>query len=869
MSRLPPSDTAATDLLEEGEFRRLLGRASARLLLALGIPLVILVGLALYLNDSAGWVDHTDLVIGQATRIDRLLLTMQTSFRAYRLSNDERFLEPLARARAELGPQLDTLAQLVADNPPQMTAAVALQGDARACETFLDREFADIRAGRTRVQDPRFLDHSAPLFSAAEAQVDAFTGVENHLRAERQARLHRVVATLFTGFGAAAFLGLPALAFWLQGLLREVTGSYRASRDEAHRRAGELQVTLSSIGDAVVATDREGRVDFLNPAAEQMMGWPSAEARGRPLSEVFPIFNEHTGAPAENPVGRVLRENIVVGLANHTVLRSRDGREWPIEDSAAPIRTAGGEILGVILVFHDVTLKRDSDRQVAEAAERFRLLADVVSLQVWTAGIDGKLDYANQECVEYFGANLERDILGNAWAQFVHPADLAAALRAWQQSLATGERYEVEFRLRRPDGAYRWFLVRAEAMRDAAGVVSKWFGTNTDIDDLKKAQAEAERASRAKDDFLAALSHELRTPLAPVLLTAAALRDDPTLPAEAREQLGMIERNIGLEARLIDDLLDLTAVSRGKLNLQLQSCDAHSLIGLAIDIVGRDAAAKGIVLERTLGARHSAVTADPARFQQIIWNLLRNAIKFTPAGGRVAIATSDQAGEAGAAWLRIEVSDSGIGIDPAALEQIFLPFEQGPAIGGQRFGGMGLGLAIARSIVELHGGRISAHSRGPNQGASFVIALPGAVPPPHGVTHAPATPPARPAAADSLRLLVVEDHAETLRALLHLLTRDGHRVVTAGSVAAGIAAAASDSFDLVISDLGLPDGTGNDLMRNLRDRFGLRGIALSGYGMQEDIARSREAGFIAHMVKPINFLELRQTLAQQARPPQG
>ena len=271
----------------------------------------------------------------------------------------------------------------------------------------------------------------------------------------------------------------------------------------------------------------------------------------------------------------------------------------------------------------------------------------------------------------------------------------------------------MEYRLRRKDGAFRWFLVRAEAMRDADGAITKWFGTNTDIDELKNAQNEAERSSRAKDAFLATLSHELRTPLAPVLLTAAALRDDPSLPAEARAtSSGMIERNNSLEARLIDDLLDLTAVSRGEaeppapvLATPTRSSGSPS----------RSCAAtrwpRASPLERTFSARRSGVTADPARFQQIIWNLLRNAVKFTPAGGRIAIATSDRPAGPGRAGSGSRSPTSGIGIDPAALERIFLPFEQGPGADGQRFGGMGL--PASRSPAPSStctGGRISAQS---------------------------------------------------------------------------------------------------------------------------------------------------------------
>jgi signal transduction histidine kinase len=385
---------------------------------------------------------------------------------------------------------------------------------------------------------------------------------------------------------------------------------------------------------------------------------------------------------------------------------------------------------------------------------------------------------------------------------------------------------------------------------------------------LRRLAEEALMANRTKDRFLAALSHELRTPLTPVLMTAATLCEDERLPQDVRDQLGMMERNITLEARLIDDLLDLTAVSSGKLLLHAQPCEAHELIRLAMEIIEDAAQTKGVRMDCQFDARQSGLMADPARLQQVIWNLLRNAVKFTPASGYVTIHTSNTTGPEGQIWLRVEVTDTGIGIDPDGLKKIFQPFEQGRVTGDHRYGGLGLGLTIARAIVEMHGGRISAHSDGENRGATFVVELP--------VT--------RPAALDSLpvrspgaitpvkdvqtgrgsavhRILLVEDHAPTLQVLSNLLGRSGYEVITVSNISNALTAAATGQFDLVISDLGLPDGSGIQLMARLRDQFGLRGIALTGYGMEEDIAMAREAGFIAHLVKPVHIAELRKILA--------
>jgi signal transduction histidine kinase/ActR/RegA family two-component response regulator len=379
---------------------------------------------------------------------------------------------------------------------------------------------------------------------------------------------------------------------------------------------------------------------------------------------------------------------------------------------------------------------------------------------------------------------------------------------------------------------------------------------------------DVEQASRAKDNFLAALSHELRMPLTPILMTAAALREDQRLPEDVRQQLGMMERNISLEARLIDDLLDLTRIAKGKLPLRPQLCDAHSLISLAMEIVRDDAQEKGLVLERDFSAQRSGLVADPSRFQQVIWNLLRNAVKFTPPGGRIAIRTRDEDGDE--PRLRIEVEDSGIGIPPDVMNEIFEPFEQGKVGGDHRYGGLGLGLAIARAIVDLHHGTIAAQSGGPNQGATFIVELPGATEPPAGLADGgnvmPGGAEGAPVAegdmsAIPLRILLVEDHEATLQVLSRLLIRTGYDVTAVSGTSAALMEAAERSFDLVISDLGLPDGSGNELMEKLRDQHGLRGIALSGYGMEEDIERSRKSGFVAHMVKPVDLTQLRRTIA--------
>ncbi|MFL6290565.1 MAG: ATP-binding protein, partial [Thermoanaerobaculia bacterium] len=381
-------------------------------------------------------------------------------------------------------------------------------------------------------------------------------------------------------------------------------------------------------------------------------------------------------------------------------------------------------------------------------------------------------------------------------------------------------------------------------------------------DELRQAKETAEAASRAKDHFLATLSHELRTPLTPVLALVSALEADEELPPRVRQALAVIRRNVELEARLIDDLLDLTRISRGKLELRREVVDLRQLLAHAIEVCcGADLGSDRIRLALELGARDHRVWADASRLTQVLWNLLHNAVKFTPEGGEVRVRSWD---EDDGRTLAVEIADNGIGIDPELLPRIFDAFEQTDRQITRRFGGLGLGLSLSRAIVAMHGGTLAAASAGPDRGSAFTLRLPAGDVPAAAAASPQRAPEAR--AAAPLRLLLVEDHADTAEAMADLLRALGHEVTVAGSVgsALGAAEARAGRIDLVVSDLGLPDGSGLDLMRELSGRYGLKGIALSGYGMEEDVQRSREAGFSKHLTKPVDLQALKAAILASA-----
>jgi PAS domain S-box-containing protein len=642
--------------------------------------------------------------------------------------------------------------------------------------------------------------------------------------------------------------------------------------------------------------------------------------------------------------------------------------------------------------------QRRTEAMLRDSETRWRQLAQAMPHLVWTCAADGACEYLSPQWVAYTGRT-EAEQLGEGWLSSVHPDDVPDLRKKWTVAIAAGGTFAAEFRIRRADGQYRAFQTRAVPVRDTAGRIVKWYGTNTDIEDLRRieqairksehqlrlvtdhapvflaqcdvnhrfkfanrpyaerygltrediigrhvseitgadayetfrghmdntlagrrvefeqeipyatlgrrwvhviyepergpngtivglvavivdittrkqaelelarARDEALAASRAKDDFLAALSHELRTPLSPVLLVASDAANNPALPRDIRDSFEMIRTNVSLEARLIDDLLDLTRIARGKMPLELQRLDVHEVLRDALANIRAEIEAKRMDLDLHLDAARSHVMGDPVRLQQVIWNLLKNAVKFTPEGGQVRLVTESASDPD---RITIEVADNGMGMTPAELARVFEAFTQGEhAAGGgsHRYGGLGLGLAISQKLVEMHSGRIYATSAGRNRGSIFVVELPLAAPAAAPDAARPELPgPASPSPAPTGgTILLVEDHASTRETLQKLLSRRNFQVITAASTAEARALAAVRSFDFLVSDVGLPDGDGYQLMRDLQSAHpGLEGIAISGYGMEDDLKRSRHAGFAIHLVKPVAIEALESALARLA-----
>jgi PAS domain S-box-containing protein len=494
--------------------------------------------------------------------------------------------------------------------------------------------------------------------------------------------------------------------------------------------------------------------------------------------------------------------------------------------------------------------------ELEASRERYFELYDLAPVAYFTLSEQGKILEANLAAAKLLGVERGALVL-RPLTHFILPEDQDLFYRHRRQLFETGTPQVFELRLRDPEGDSFWARFEATAAHASDGAPIS-HAVISDITERKQAEAviqqakeTAETANRAKDQFISVLSHELRTPLTPVLAIVNSLQTQADLPGHLRSDLELIQRNVEMESALIEDLLDVTKISKGKVVLQHETVDVQDCLQTALEICQSVIGIKHLEIQLEFQAPRHHVCADPARMRQVFWNLLNNAVKFTPDGGRITLHTHNDGSR-----LITKITDTGVGIDPEVIPRIFNLFEQGDQSRTRRFGGLGLGLNIAQTVVKLHQGQLTAFSEGRDKGAPFTVEL-TAVPAPE--KSEPLVPPVEPV-EHPLRILLVEDHADTLQVLVKILQKWGHHVTAAASFKKARELVASQKFDLLISDLGLPDGSGLDVMREVKERSETPGIALSGYGADEDIRQSKAAGFAAHLVKPVNISALRAAI---------
>ena len=711
-------------------------------------------------QSAAGDVSHTHAVKTALQDVLSIALDAETGQRGYLLTGAVSYLEPYERARATIPETLDRLHQLTADNQAHQADLASLQratslklGELQ--DTVQLRQAGDLAATQRMVDS----DTGKLAMDQMRAIVARMAAREDALLTTRSARVEVSYRTAVASRVLNGVLSMGALVALLAGLLR-----WGADRTRALHSAQRFQVTLASIGDGVIATDEHGRVVHMNAVAQSLTGWSQSDAETRPLDDVFVIVNETSRQPVLNPVTIVLRDRTVVGLANHTLLISKDGREIPIDDSASPIRSDDGEVLGVVLVFRDVSEPRRAERERTALLER----------------------------------------------------EHAARLRA-------------------------------------------------------------DAANRAKDQFLAIVSHELRNPLSALQGWAEVLLRGGQLSDEQRERAATaVYRNAKRQGALIDELLDISRMSSGKVRLKRTAVDPSEMIRSAVEQVLPAATEKGLRIATHVTASPLSMHADAERLQQILSNLLMNAVKFTPSGGRIEVTL-----RAGADHdCEFEVADSGCGIPTGLLAEIFEPFRQIEEVTTRAHGGLGLGLAIVKQLVQAHGGTVEARSEGDGRGATFIVRLPCATGSDELQTaeleqlqaDAANDPGSRGAPSlGGITVLIVDDEIDTRDLLVAVLGREGATVIAASSAAQalGVLADNDTDVDVLITDVAMPGGDGYDLIRKVRAlddpmRSAIPAIVLTSFASEQDRQRALAAGFQVHLAKPIVARSLIDRVAELA-----
>jgi PAS domain S-box-containing protein len=642
----------------------------------------------------------------------------------------------------------------------------------------------------------------------------------------------------------------------------KASGAPFATQIEA---TAHLAAIVESSDDAIISKGLDGIIRSWNRAAEALFGYTAEEAIGKSVLMLIP----------EN---RKEEENIIMGRIvagqrmDHfeTVRVRKDGTLLEVSITVSPIVDASGRIAGASKIARDIGLRKRAD----EANRRLASIVESSDDAIISKNLDGIIQSWNGGAKALFGYEAE-EVIGRSVSILIPPShgdeepNILARIRR-------GERIDHYETVRvRKDGSFVDVSLTVSPIKDARGRVVGASKIVRDIGERKKGQralAEAHesviRASRAKDEFLAALSHELRTPLNPVLLLASSGAEDLDFSERARNDFSIIRKNVELEGRLIDDLLDITRITRGKMPLILAPLNVHAVLDDAVAVMRDDIAQKKLTLVVSMHALHPIVSGDAIRLQQIFWNVLKNAVKFTPENGKITVTTRDNSDRG---MITVMVSDTGIGISADERDRVFDAFSQGEhasASGSHRFGGLGLGLTITRMLMEMHKGAIRAESEGRDLGATFVMELPLMTPDAIAAFSETAASDRR-ACGEYIfsgnrsrhTILLVEDHAPTRETLGKLLGNRRFEVLLAGNVKEARAQFGKGRIDILISDIGLPDGTGYELMAELCAKRNVVGIALTGYGMEEDISLSRKAGFVFHLTKPVTIQALDQALA--------
>lgn len=800
---------------------------------------------ALYRHGQA--VIRTHNVIAALDEALISALDAESGQRGYLITGRDEYLQPYAAALSRVDAEVNGLAGLVQDNPTQVADVAELRNRLSAARQLQDNLELQRSQGAEAASAAALSGQKMAAMDAVRTQVRQMQEHERRTLAARaeESRARYQVATV-SGLATGSLGVLMTLAFvWS---VRRSSGQQAFSAAALHAERELLRVTLSSIGDGVIATDPGGKVTSLNVVAEQLTGWTRVEAAGTPLEHVFTIVSEETRQRVENPVTRALHDGIMVGLANHTLLIAKDGTERPIADSAAPIRGVNGDVLGAVLVFRDVTDDRNTETALNHSlareqswAERLRQVA-AASLTINAAATqDSIVGVIDGEARRILGAGRCKVVFDEA--DIVEEDGSLVVVLKSRAGRRMGYIHCTEKASGRFDDDDRAVLTQMAQMASIALENSRLY-------------KEIRTNDVRKDEFLATLAHELRNPLAPISNSLQVLRTtgDASLQADSR---AIIERQVAQLVHLVDDLLDVSRVSRGKLELRRHRVRLADVLRAAIETSRPAVDAQQHTLHLRQPTDDVWLDADLTRLAQVFANLLNNSAKYMEPGGTITVDANASADE-----VVVSVRDTGIGIAPEMLPYVFDMFVQADRSLERAQGGLGIGLTLVRRLVELHNGLVTVRSEGPGKGSEFVVRLPRVAAGEDEATPAPA--PGSTGLLPARRILVVDDNKDAVDSLSLLLTIVGQTVASARDGIDALSQVERFGPEVVVLDIGLPGLNGYEVARRIRSMEGgsrVVLVALTGWGQDEDRRRTVEAGFDHHLVKPVDFDALKALLA--------
>jgi PAS domain S-box-containing protein len=833
---------------------------------AFALTLIVLVGGALlgYLNArrliaNDRSVAHTDESIVELVTVLSALQDAETAQRAYLLTEDDAYLQPYRDGTARVQTELAHLNPLIVD-PTQKARLAVLQQRITLKLGELERTIALGKAG-TRGAALALVrsNNSKVLMDEARAQIAAMQTAERELLNRRADESEHSWRTTIISIVLSAVIGCALLAIVFTLTRRNLLLRQRAM-DELSAERERLRVTLAGIADAVLTVDRSCRIIFMNPAAEVLTGWSQPETLGKPLEAVFRTVDEQTRASVESSAQRVLRDGVIVALADQAVLIRKDGKERLIDDNAAPIVDAQGNLVGCVLVFRDITQRRREEQRRADDEARIRSVLDYTVDGILTIDEDGTIETFNTAAEKLFGYRAEEVIGRNVKLLMPEPFSthhdtyLANYNRTGDAKIIGVGR---EVAGRRKDGTT--LPLELAVSEFALGARRNFTGIARDITQRRRIEqqmhemmSELQKSDRRKDEFLAMLAHELRGPLAPLRNGLQLLKRTDINPEQFRQMRDAMERQLGQLVRLVNDLIDASRITRNKIDLRTGPVDLAAVIQQSIETCQPIADAARHQVSATLPPMPIYVKADPARLTQVFSNILHNACKYTEPGGRIAI-TAQLAGDEAI----VQIKDTGFGIPSSKLTSIFEMFTQVDRTLERSQGGLGIGLSLVKRLVEMHGGSVEAFSDGPGHGSEFVIRLPVSNESPAVETVQAGVEPEMP----SRRILIVDDNTDSATSLAMLLQASRQEAYTVHDGLEAVAAAERLQPDVILLDIGLPKLNGYEVCRRVRQQSWAKKImivAVTGWGQIEDQHKSKEAGFDAHMVKPADFAALMQ-----------